>query len=137
MTKPIAEAVRVLGLALTAGVGPALTPLAAQQPGIRRIELQRHDLSVTGREVVQARIEIDSGGSFPRHSHPGEEIIYVLEGTLRYQIDGREPVTLHAGLAYFIPARAIHSATNVGAGTAVELATYVVEQGEPLVVVAH
>src|SRR5260370_26392589 len=60
--------------------GLALQIAQAQQPGIRRIDLQRHDLSVPGREVSQARVEIDPGMTAPRHSHPGEEIIYVLEG---------------------------------------------------------
>ncbi len=89
-----------------------------------------------GHEVVQARVEIEPGVTAARHSHPGEEIIYVLEGSLEYQIDGQAPVTLKAGDVYFIPAGAIHSAKNVGSGNGAELATYVVEKGKPLVVLA-
>ena len=74
--------------------------------------------------------------AFPRHSHPGEEIIYVIEGLLEYQVDGKPPVTLKAGEVFFIPAGTIHAAKNVGSGNAAELATYIVEKGKPLVVLA-
>ena len=70
----------------------------------------------------------------PRHAHPGEEIAYVVEGALEYTLDGRPPVTLKAGEALFIPNGTPHSAKNVGTGKAVELATYIVEKGKPLVV---
>lgn len=106
----------------------------AQQPGIKRTELQRHDLSTPGHETVQARIDFAPGTAFGKHKHPGEEIIYVLEGTLQYQIKGKAPVTLKAGQVLFIPAGTVHTAKNVGNTEAQELATYVVEKGKPLVV---
>jgi quercetin dioxygenase-like cupin family protein len=121
---------------LTAAVLIAASGLAqAQLAGTRRVDLQRHDLSAQGREVIQARVEIDPGVTSPRHTHPGEEIIYVLEGSLEYQVDGKPPVTLKAGDVLFIPAGTIHAAKNVGSGNAAELATYVVEKGKPLVTV--
>jgi quercetin dioxygenase-like cupin family protein len=73
------------------------------------------------------------GWHFPPHSHPGEEIAYVIEGLLEYQLEGRPPVTLKAGDVLFIPAGTVHSAKNVGSGNAAELATYIVEKGKPLV----
>jgi quercetin dioxygenase-like cupin family protein len=106
---------------------------AAQQPGTKRTELQRHDLSA-GREVVQVRVDFDPGYVAPRHTHPGEEIIYVLEGTLEYQIEGKPPVTVKPGDVLFVPAGTIHSVKNVGSGNGAELATYVVEKGKPLIV---
>jgi quercetin dioxygenase-like cupin family protein/pimeloyl-ACP methyl ester carboxylesterase len=106
------------------------------QTGVRRIDLQRHDLGVPGREVVQVRVELEPGVEFGRHSHPGEEIVNVLEGSLQYAIDGRPPVTLEAGGVLFIPAGTIHAARNVGRGTGAELATYIVEKGKPLVVMS-
>jgi len=105
----------------------------AQQPGNRRTDLQRHDLSVPGREVIQARVEIDPGATSPTHRHPGEEIVYVLEGTLEYRVEGKPPVTLKAGDVLFIPAGTVHAAKNVGSGPGAELATYVAEKGKPLV----
>jgi quercetin dioxygenase-like cupin family protein len=117
--------------------GLALYAARAQQPGVKRTDLQRHDLSAPGREVVQARVELDPGVSFPKHWHPGEEIIYVLEGSLEYQVEGKPPVTLKAGDVLFIPAGTIHTAKNVGNGPGAELGTYVVEKGKPLVVVVE
>jgi quercetin dioxygenase-like cupin family protein len=122
---------------LIAASGLALHMAQAQLSATRRIDLQRHDLSAPGREVIQARVEIAPGVTSPKHSHPGEEIIYVLEGTLEYQVEGKPAVTLKAGDVLFIPAGTIHAAKNVGSGVGAELATYVVEKGKPLVVVAE
>jgi quercetin dioxygenase-like cupin family protein len=119
---------------LIVGSGLALHVARAQQTGIKRTDLQRHDLSAPGREVIQVRVDFAPGAVAPNHTHPGEEIIYVIEGSLEYEVEGKPPVTLHAGEVLFIPAGAIHSAKNVGSGNAAELATYVVEKGKPLVV---
>ena len=115
--------------ALIATTGLALHVALAQPVGARRIDLQRHDLSITGREVVQTIVELAPGTTAPRHTHPGEEIIYVLEGTWEYTVEGKPPVILKAGDVLFIPAGTIHSARNVGTGRAAELATYIVEKG--------
>jgi len=108
-----------------------------QKSGIKRIELQRQDLSIPGREVVQVRVDFDPGAAFGRHTHSGEEIINVLEGSLEYQVEGKPPVTLKAGDVLFIPAGTIHAAKNVGSGNGAELATYIVEKGKPLVVMVE
>ena len=124
---------RIMAIAaLIATTGLALHGAQAQQVGARRIDLQRHDLSVPGREVLQTIVELAPGTTAPRHTHPGEEIIYVLEGTWEYTVEGKPPVALKAGDVLFIPAGTIHAAKNVGSGTASELATYVVEKGKPL-----
>jgi len=112
--------------------------VATQQvPGLTRTDLQRHDLSVPGREVIQNRVEIDPDAPAIRHWHPGEEIIYVLEGTLEYEIDGEPTATVSAGEALTVPAEAVHSVRNVGDGNAAELATYVVEKDKPLLNLAR
>ena len=103
-----------------------------QAPGLTRTDLQQHDLSVPGREVIQNRVDIAPNAPPIRHWHPGEEIIYVLEGTLEYEIDGQPPTTVSAGEALMVPAEAVHAVRNVGNGNAAELATYVVEKGKPL-----
>lgn len=121
-------------LALAAGIGPAPSEALAQQAGITRTDLQRHDLSIPGREVVQVRVDIAAGVAFGRHSHPGEEIINVIEGLLEYQVEGQPPVALKAGDVLLIPAGTIHAARNVGSGNGAELATYIVEKGKPLLV---
>ena len=124
----------VAAATLIAAIDLTLPLTSAQQPGVRRTDLQRHDLSAPGREVIQARVELGPGVASGRHWHPGEEIIYVVEGALEYEVQGRAPVTLRAGEVLFIPARTVHAARNVGQGNGAELATYVVEKGKPLVV---
>ena len=108
-----------------------------QAPGIKRTDLQQHDLSIPGREVIQNRVEIGRNAPFVRHKHPGEEIIYVLEGSLEYHIDGAEPKTVNAGEALMVPAETVHAVKNVGSGDAAELATYVVEKGKPFLVIVE
>ncbi len=103
-----------------------------QLPGITRTDLMQHDLSVPGREAIQALVGIPAGAAAPRHWHPGEELVYVVEGLLEYALDGRPPVTLKAGEVLFIPYGAIHAVKNVGSGHAAELATYFAEKGKPL-----
>lgn len=117
---------------LIAGGGLAVHMGQAQQAGTKRTDLQRQDLSIPGREAIQVRVDIGPGEMAPSHTHPGEEIIYVLEGTLEYQVEGKPPVTLKAGDVLFIPYQTIHSAKNVGSVNAAELATYIVEKGKPL-----
>jgi quercetin dioxygenase-like cupin family protein len=119
--------------ALTVASGLMMHMAQAQQPGTKRTDLQRHDLSIPGREAIQVRVDIGPGEVAPRHKHPGEEIIYVLEGTLEYEVEGKPPVTLKAGDVLFIPYGTVHSAKNPGTVNAAELATYVVEKGKPLV----
>ena len=109
----------------------------AQGPGLERTDLIKQDLSAPGREVVQTLVGFAPGATGARHSHPGEELVYVVEGVLEYALDGKAPVVLKAGDVLFIPAGAVHEVTNVGTGTAAELATYIVEKGKPLLVPAQ
>ena len=120
---------------LILGSGLAPDVVQAQQAGTKRTDLQRHDLSVPGREVVQVRVDFDPGYVSPKHTHPGEEIVYVIEGSLEYRVEGKPPVTLKAGEVLFIPSGTVHAAKNVGSGNGAELATYIVEKGKPLVVI--
>jgi len=107
-----------------------------QAPGLWRTDLQQQDLSVPGREVVQARVDIGPEAPLVKHTHPGEEIIYILEGSLEYQVEGQPTRTFLAGEALTVPAGVVHAVRNVGSGNAAELATYVVEKGKPLITLA-
>jgi quercetin dioxygenase-like cupin family protein len=118
---------------LIAGIVTAPDVVQAQQPGTRRTDLQRHDISAPGREVIQVRVDFDPGYVAPRHTHPGEEIIYVIEGTLEYYVEGRPPTTYKAGDVLIVPYGTVHSVKNIGSGNGAELATYVVEKGKPLI----
>jgi quercetin dioxygenase-like cupin family protein len=104
---------------------------------IKRTHLMKEDLTVPGREVVQVRVDIPPGVVAARHSHPGEELVYVIEGTLEYRLDGRPPVTVRAGEVLFIPHGTHHEVKNVGSTNAAELATYIVEKGKPLAVLGQ
>lgn len=132
------NSVRTMAVAALIAGSTLAMPAAWTQmmPGIGRVDLTKQDLNVPGREVVQVRVDFGHGAAAPRHSHPGEELAFVLEGSLEYQIDGKPSVILKAGETLFIPAGAVHSAKNVGNGEAKELATYIVENGKPLVVKA-
>ena len=116
------------------GAGVAEAPRSRRRRGRRArpaVDLQRHDLSIPGREVLQARVEFAPGSSFPRHKHPGEEIIYVTKGTLEYEVAGKW-VTVKAGEVLFVGDGVVHAARNSGKEPAAELATYVLEKGKPL-----
>jgi quercetin dioxygenase-like cupin family protein len=117
-------------------VGSALLVTRAQQPGTTRTDVVRSDLSIPGREVIQVLVEFQPGVIAARHSHPGEEVAYVVTGVLEYRLDGRPPATVRAGQSLFIPAGAVHEVRNIGSGNAAELATYIVEKGKPLLVLA-
>jgi len=119
----------------------ALLLVAAQQasaqappdmPGITRTSLQQEELSIPGRVVVQTRVDFAPGAVVPKHRHPGEEIVYVLTGTLEYRVEGQPIQILRPGEVLFIPKGVVHSATNVSVESASELATYVVEKEKPL-----
>ena len=103
---------------------------SAQAPAFKRTVVQQGDLSTPGREVVQALVEFQPGGSPGRHTHPGEEVGYVIEGTFSLEQGDKPPVTIKAGQGFIIPAGQVHNATSTGAGKI--LATYIVEKGKPL-----
>ncbi|MFZ0382779.1 MAG: cupin domain-containing protein [Solirubrobacteraceae bacterium] len=105
-----------------------------QARGLTRADIQEHDLSVPGREVIQDRVDISPDAPLFRHKHPGEEVIYVLEGSLEYEIDGQPPTRVSAGEGLIVPAETVHAVRNVGLGNASELATYIVEKGKPFLV---
>ena len=127
----LAAVVAVIGLTTFILPGSA----SAQQVGSGRTELQRHNLSIPGREVVQVRVDLEPGVLSHKHTHPGEEIVYVTEGVLEYTVEGRPPVTLKAGEVLFIPSGAAHTAKNVGTGKGSEIATYIVDKTKPLVTI--
>ena len=122
----VAAALLVMA-AVSAGAAPA-----AQQAGFTRTALQDQPISVAGRHGVTARVEIGAGVESGRHTHPGEEFGYVLEGALQLEIDGRAPQTVKTGEVFFIPAGVVHNGRNTGSINTTLVGTYVVESGKPL-----
>jgi quercetin dioxygenase-like cupin family protein len=128
MSKP-----KVVVLSLLCAAAAAAPFLSGAQPaGFKRTPVQRADLSVPGREVVQAVAELPVGMSVGRHTHAGEEVSYVLEGTVLLLIDGQPPREVKAGEGFTVPAGVIHDAKVAGDKGSKVLATYIVEKGKPL-----
>jgi len=125
-----------LGAVLT---GLSLIAVSAQQPaapaqtGFKRTPVQQGDLTSTpGREVVQAIAEFQPGSESGRHTHPGEEVAYVLEGTVMLEVQGKPAVEKKAGDAFIIPPNTVHNAKNTGKAAAKVLGTYIIEKGKPV-----
>ena len=127
------KAYRFIAPTMLVAIGGFAAQLALALSGIGRTEVQRHDLPQVGREVVQVRVDFAPGAAFGTHTHPGEEVAYVLEGTLVYELEGKA-ITLNAGESLFIPAGTVHAAKNASNQPAAELATYLVDKGKPIVV---
>ena len=124
-------------LLLVVAIGGLAATLYAQQPGFTRKMMQDQDVSATNRHAVQVVAEFVPGGAAGKHTHPGEELGYVLEGSLQLEVTGQPSRTLKAGDAFFIPAGVVHDGKNIGGGPAKVLATYFVEKGKPVASPAH
>ena len=113
-------------LALSAGL------CFAQASGLTRVMVTKADVSVPNREAVVARVEVAPGATAGWHSHPGDEISYVLEGETTLMIAGQAPRKVAAGEAFVIPGGVVHNAMNHGTVPAKLVGVYVVEKGQPL-----
>ena len=118
----------LLGLAVVAVAGAGVA--IAQQSGIKRTPLQKLDFPA-GFNPVTAIAEIPAGGAAGRHTHPGAETGYVLEGELELLIDGKPPMKIKAGESYQVPEGAVHDA-KAGEKPLKVLGIYIIKAGEPL-----
>jgi quercetin dioxygenase-like cupin family protein len=134
MRRPLFLATTAILASLTGIAQAADTQPKSWQQGLSRTDLVSQDLGAADREVIQARVDFESGVASPRHAHPGVEVAYVISGTFEYQLEGRAPVTLKAGDSLFIPEGVAHIAKNIGSDKGSELATYVVKKGEPVLI---
>jgi quercetin dioxygenase-like cupin family protein len=114
------------------------TPMTNSQPidelagKLKRTELQHKPSSIPGREVVQVLTEIPCGVESGWHIHPGEEVGYILAGTVKMMIQDQPTLTLHTGDGFLMTPRLPHNALDVGPETGQMLSTYIVEVGKPL-----
>jgi quercetin dioxygenase-like cupin family protein len=99
---------------------------------LKRTEVQHSASSIPGREIVQVLTEIPCGVESGWHVHPGEEVGYILAGTVEMMIKDESTLTLHAGDGFLIPPRTPHNALDVGPDTGQMLSTYIVEVGQPI-----
>lgn len=112
-------------------IGFLAAGLLAQDTGIKRTVVYTGDVSVPGREARIARVEIVPGGSAGRHTHPGDEITYVLEGEVELLIDGQPARKFKAGDGFVVSGGLKHDARNAGTQTLKLAAIFVVEKGQP------
>lgn len=117
---------------MTPEAEPAHQPVDELTGRLKRTELQHTASSIPGRDIVQVLTEIPAGVESGWHMHPGEEVGYILAGTVRMRIEGRATLTLEAGDGFLIPPGTPHNALDVGPGTGRMLSTYLVEAGQPL-----
>ena len=106
------------------------SPLALAQ--VKRTPVLTADVAAPGREAVVVRGEIEAGASAARHTHPGDEISYVMEGEVALLIDGEAPRIIKAGEAFVVPAGKVHGARNDSGALVRFVGVYVVDKGKPL-----
>jgi quercetin dioxygenase-like cupin family protein len=106
--------------------------LFSQSPGVQRNIVQRGDVSVPGREAVIARVEIAPDARVGRHTHPGDEVSYVLEGEGELLVEGQAPHPVKAGDGFVIPGGSRHDAHNTGKTPLKLVVIYHVEKGKPI-----
>ncbi len=104
---------------------------SAQTPGLKRTILSRVDGPVDGYETIEAKVEAPAGSVIAKHTHPGVETTYIIEGSLHLEIAGQEPRTVSAGEAFQIPTGVVHGGKS-GDTPVVLSGVYVVEKGKPL-----
>jgi quercetin dioxygenase-like cupin family protein len=112
-------------------------PADALAATLKRTEIQRGPLSIPGREMVQVRTEIPVGVASGWHTHPGEEVGYIIAGTVQMEIRDRPTLILNAGDGFLIPPRVPHNALDLGPDTGLMLSTYIVEVGQPIATVTN
>lgn len=136
MTKPLfklAALTLMATAALAAPVAHADDGTDGPTAGVSRTELQRLPAPTPGFEIIQTRFEIPAGKESGRHSHPGPEVGYIVQGDVDIVFDDRPTQHLHSGDPFLIPTGVIHNARNVGTVRTLMLSTYVVPADQPLV----
>ncbi|MBA3907014.1 MAG: cupin domain-containing protein [Pseudonocardiales bacterium] len=99
---------------------------------LKRTEIQHSPSSIPGREIVQVLTEIPVGVDSGWHTHPGEEVGYILGGTVQMMIKDRPTLLLNTGDGFLIPPNTPHNALDLGPDTGMMLSTYIVEVDKPL-----
>jgi quercetin dioxygenase-like cupin family protein len=126
----------VFGVALAiaaavVGAAPVGAQQAAQTHGVKRTILETHDVPGTGYQSVLGLAEVGPNVVVSRHTHPGPEISYVLDGSLTLEVDGQAKRSVTAGQSIFVAAGTPHGG-RAGPNGAKILANWIVEKGKPL-----
>ena len=126
-------AMGAVALAVTASTAIWMLPAAnAAAPTVVRKVLMQQDLPIPGQTLALVSVEIPVGGREGKHSHPGALIVYVQEGALTLEYEGKPTVTYKAGESVFVEANKIHEGINMGTAPIKALASFVVPKGQPI-----
>lgn len=122
---------RILGATFVVAAG--MTTLNAQQaPAVKRTPVLKQDMEIPGREAVMVLVELPPGSAEGQHTHPAEVYVFVQEGAISFESEGKATATLKAGDVFYVAPGKIHQAINNGAVTAKLAAVFVAEKGKPL-----
>ena len=124
----------IIGAGLVGLAALSVTPISAsaQQPTVQRKVLLTQDLPIAGHQIVMAAVEIPAGGREGRHTHPGALVVYIQEGVLTFDYEGKPTTTYKAGESFYVEAGKIHEGINKETSPVKAIATFVVEKGKPL-----
>jgi quercetin dioxygenase-like cupin family protein len=117
---------------MSSDTGGKVEPADALAATLKRTEILHRTSSIPGRDIVQVRTEIPAGVSSGWHTHPGDEVGYIVAGTVQMQIRDQPTLTLHAGDGFLIPPGTPHNALDLGPEVGLMLSTYIVDTGEPI-----
>ena len=124
------SAVLVVGVCFSTAL--LLVTPAAQQPSVTRKILLKVDSAIPGYEQALVAVEIPVGGREGRHTHPGSVMIYVQEGTLTFDCEGKPTATYKPGDSLYVEPDKIHEGINNGNALVKVIVAFVVEKGKPL-----
>jgi quercetin dioxygenase-like cupin family protein len=132
MRNPIKILALLIAVVSFSSVAMLLAAPAAQQPTVTRTILLKKDSPVAGYEEALAQVDMPVGAREGRHTHPGSAIIYVVQGTLTLDYEGKPTATYNPGDSTYVEAGKIHEGRNAGTIPVKILATFVVQKGLPL-----
>lgn len=124
--------VAACAVALFVGALGALTVTAQQAPAVKRTPLLQLDTQFPGQEARIVLVELPPGSAEGRHTHPAELYVYVQEGTISVEQEGKPTVTVKAGDTFFVAPGKIHQGINTSQSTAKLTAFFIAEKGKPL-----
>jgi quercetin dioxygenase-like cupin family protein len=131
MKRPMMKAAWVFGLLALSGAAMTVAAIA-QQPTVQRKVLLTQDLPIPGYQTVMVSVEIPVGGREGRHTHPGAVAVYVVEGSLTLDYEGKPTTTYKPGETFYVEPGKIHEGINNGSSGVKAIATFITEKGKPI-----
>lgn len=131
MSRTILKSILVVLMTAALFAAAPITALG-EEAKVTKKPLMKQDMSIDGRLAVMVDVQLDPGTEEGRHSHPAELYVYVREGELTLECEGRETQTYKAGEVFNVGPGQVHNGMNKGDTTTKLLAVLVAEKGKPL-----